>query len=374
MKIRLRSFLSVLLALPLMVLASTDEDLILGLEALQDGDLLKAESVLAPLAITRPPNRLARLLLADIAAIRGGSSPLLANVSGGRAEGLLAEARARLKAAPWRSAWEQSIYRIPESMTALLWVDTQRARSYWLRREAGGLQLVRSFYTSIGSNGAGKQRAWDRRTPIGLYFAVDRLEGFEIHEQYGAMAFPLNYPNGWDREQGRTGDGIWLHGVEASDFARPPRDSDGCVVLTNQDLKALAPAIQTGEFAVIVSNAERPAAAQPPAAVAAAETVLEAWRVAFAAGDADGLRGLYEPTALESESAKSWLATMDASAGQSTVALSDLFLASYPGEDNLLLARFQLTIGTAGRTRVLRRSLFLRQHESGWAIAAHDYG
>ncbi len=50
---------------------------------------------------------------------------------------------------------------------------------------------------------------------------------------YGAGAFPINYPNEWDRRQGRDGYGIWLHGVPRDVYSRPPRASDGCIVLSN---------------------------------------------------------------------------------------------------------------------------------------------
>ena len=34
------------------------------------------------------------------------------------------------------------------------------------------------------------------------------------HDKYGVAAYPLDYPNAWDRFNERTGYGIWLHGVD----------------------------------------------------------------------------------------------------------------------------------------------------------------
>jgi murein L,D-transpeptidase YafK len=59
----------------------------------------------------------------------------------------------------------------------------------------------------------------------------DKLTDF-----YGSGAFPINYPNEWDRIRGRNGYGIWLHGTPRDTYSRPPRASDGCIVLSNEDL------------------------------------------------------------------------------------------------------------------------------------------
>ena len=61
---------------------------------------------------------------------------------------------------------------------------------------------------------------------------------------YGTAAFPISYPNEWDRRQGRNGFGIWLHGTPSDTYSRPPRASDGCVVLTNQDIQTMNSALK----------------------------------------------------------------------------------------------------------------------------------
>ncbi|MDQ5960854.1 MAG: hypothetical protein QG592_1937, partial [Pseudomonadota bacterium] len=76
----------------------------------------------------------------------------------------------------------------------------------------------------------------------------------KLTDFYGSGAFPINYPNEWDKRQGRNGHGIWLHGTPSDTFSRPPKASDGCVVLANQDLDALAKNLQPGLTPVIISN------------------------------------------------------------------------------------------------------------------------
>src|SRR3546814_8483534 len=49
----------------------------------------------------------------------------------------------------------------------------------------------------------------------------------KLPDFYGDGAYPLNYPNEWDKHEGRKGYGIWLHGTPSTTYSRPPRASDG---------------------------------------------------------------------------------------------------------------------------------------------------
>jgi murein L,D-transpeptidase YafK len=115
------------------------------------------------------------------------------------------------------------------------------------------LEYAADFYVTVGRNGVDKKVEGDKRTPIGVYFAKQKLTQ-PLADLYGDGAYPLNYPNEWDAQNNRSGSGIWLHGTPSNTYSRPPRASDGCVVLTNQDLKTLAPILQTGKTPVIIAN------------------------------------------------------------------------------------------------------------------------
>jgi len=106
---------------------------------------------------------------------------------------------------------------------------------------------------SIGKNGADKNIEGDKRTPVGLYFASKKLTT-PLSDFYGDGAYPLNYPNELDLHQKKTGYGIWLHGTPKDTYSRPPRASDGCVVLSNPDLKKLAPILKNGNVPVVISD------------------------------------------------------------------------------------------------------------------------
>lgn len=143
-----------------------------------------------------------------------------------------------------------------EEYKHLIVVDTSKSRLYLYKHEAERLTYVADYYITVGKNGVIKQSEGDKRTPIGVYFARPKLNQ-PLPDLYGEGAYPLNYPNEWDRQHNRRGSGIWLHGTPSNTYSRPPRASDGCVVLTNQDLKSLEPYLKTGKTpVVIVSNLE----------------------------------------------------------------------------------------------------------------------
>jgi len=135
----------------------------------------------------------------------------------------------------------------------LIVVDTSKSRLFLYQNQGDKLKYMADYYITVGKNGVIKQSEGDKRTPIGVYFARGKLNQ-SLPDFYGEGAYPLNYPNEWDKQNNRKGSGIWLHGTPRDTFSRPPRASDGCVVLANEDLKALAPVLQSGKTPVIIVN------------------------------------------------------------------------------------------------------------------------
>jgi murein L,D-transpeptidase YafK len=71
---------------------------------------------------------------------------------------------------------------------------------------------------------------------------------------YGPGAYPLSYPNEWDRMNGRNGHGIWLHGTPSDTYSRAPWATDGCVVLTNEDLARLSKYVDVSRTPVVIGQ------------------------------------------------------------------------------------------------------------------------
>ena len=144
----------------------------------------------------------------------------------------------------------------PDQRFAIV-VDTKRSRLYLYendRANGGRPRFVADYYITQGKLGSEKLAEGDKKTPIGVYHVTSSMPKSQLADLYGSGAFPINYPNEWDKQQGRKGSGIWLHGTPSDTFARPPRASEGCVVLTNQDLDSIAKSLQVGLTPVIISS------------------------------------------------------------------------------------------------------------------------
>lgn len=213
---------------------------------------------------------------------------------------LRTEARLRLAALverPPQDALPEQMFGLAPSVRHAIMVDTSRARLYLFENSANGVRLLRDSYISIGKLGTGKLVEGDQRTPLGTYYVGLRRD--EAAARYGAAALPLNYPNEIDRLAGRGGTSIWLHGERAGNYARSPQSTDGCIVLSNDEMRLLAETVTPRETPVLVMDkirwVKKSSVSSPPALDAGFESAFEQWQQARLRQDAATLRQLYEP-------------------------------------------------------------------------------
>ena len=209
--------------------------------------------------IDRHPNfRLAHLVRGDLLLARVRPIETLGNApgpGGGMLEDLRAEARARLRAPfPDRDRVPRYFLRPDPSQRTAVLIDADRSRVFVYDTAGEIPRLVRDYYTSIGKHGSQKEREGDRKTPIGVYHVTSWIPGGKLPDLYGSGAYPINYPNARDRLAGRTGHGIWIHGVPSSTYARAPLASDGCLALANPDLDSLAAYVRPGITPVVIAR------------------------------------------------------------------------------------------------------------------------
>ncbi len=233
--------------------------LIKSLLEISEGKTQQALRTIDQLIQTVPNFKLAYLVRGDLLMAQGkylqafggaGTNPIDA------VKDLQEEARARIE----RYLAEKINDKQPNLLLApnasqqhLIVVDTSKSRLYLYENHQSQLKYVTDYYITVGKNGVIKQSEGDKRTPIGVYFARPKLKQ-PLPDFYGEGAYPLNYPNEWDRQNNRGGSGIWLHGTPRDTYSRPPRASDGCIVLSNEDLKSLAPVLQSGKVPVVIVN------------------------------------------------------------------------------------------------------------------------
>jgi len=276
---------------------------------------------------------------------------------------LRAEARMRIKSLSEKPNPElipRAILQLRDDQKHVLVVDAKRSRLYLYENQAGKPKFVMDYYVSQGKLGVEKMKAGDQKTPLGVYYITSRLKGSKLPDFYGPGALPLNYPNDWDKVNGRSGAGIWVHGTPSDSYSRAPLASDGCLVLTNPDLQKVADTIEVGKTPVIISehvefvtqsrwNTERAAAMQQ----------LESWRLDVESKNLTRWLSNYSRNfkSAQGETISTWFdkQQMDMQGiAERSIKLSDISLFYYPGKENMLVSTFtQETIN--GQTRAISR-------------------
>ena len=300
-------------------------------------------------ALARTPNfRLGHLIKGDLLMARAGNPVAFgpaASASAGVAP-LQDEARARLRRyldAPPRDHLPLPVMQMAPSQAHVLLVDTARSRLFVFANHGGEPRYVTDFYISLGKNGVEKRREGDQKTPLGVYTIVSAKE--KLPDFYGPGAFPISYPNEWDRLQRRNGYGIWLHGTPSETYSRPPRATDGCVALTNDDLRRLARYVDVGRTPVVISEGVEWA---PPERWEGGRrefmAAFERWRADWESLDTARYLAHYSPRfRSDGRDFAAWSAQkrkVNAGKAWVKVGISDLSLFAHPDNDGMLVATF----------------------------------
>lgn len=332
--------------------------------------------------LARYPNfRLAHLVRGDLLLARARPIADLGNTGHAgpeRIEGLRAEARARLRGysdRPPDGAIPGQIVQLAPTQRFAVVVDASRYRVFVFENVGGTPRLVEDFYTTLGRNGIEKLREGDRKTPLGAYHVTSLIPGAKLPDLYGRGALPINYPNEWDRRSGRTGHGIWLHGVPADTYARAPRASDGCIALANPDFERLAGLVRPGVTPVVIADevewldAERWHAARQRFA-----SRLEQWQRDWESGDVDRYLSHYarEFRAGNGMDRAAWGAhkrRVNATRSWIEVTLAELSVLRSPGKRELALATFEQRYRSSGFAQRSRKRQYWIVEDGRWKIA-----
>ncbi len=245
-----------------------EASLLKSLLLFQGARLNAAVSELQELTRRAPKFQLAHLVLGDLLLARFdlvssiGKSALLQRLDAQQElqiEQLRREARARLQG---YLALVDGV-EVPRALLSLssvteyaLVVDKSMNRLYVYRNLGPGLppELVDDYYIVLGKKTGDKFKEGDLRTPNGVYFVTSYLPDEKLPPLYGSGAFPVNYPNELDLRLRKTGNGIWLHGTDKDFYSRPPLDTEGCVVLTNEEFSRIGQYVEIGRTPVVISE------------------------------------------------------------------------------------------------------------------------
>ncbi|MFC2172273.1 murein L,D-transpeptidase family protein, partial [Acidobacteriota bacterium] len=180
-----------------------------------------------------------------------------------------------------------------EGQNALV-VDKNLQKLLVYKFEEGTFLQKVVFTVTTGQKGGDKQIEGDLRTPEGIYFPLRFIDEEDLLPEYGVGAYTLDYPNLFDRQDGKTGSGIWIHAADEPLRFLSKNMTRGCVVTSNRTFEALTPYISLRETAVIIEN--NVAMVEPSDLNAERDrllTFIERWRSSWEEGRLDSYLDCY---------------------------------------------------------------------------------
>jgi murein L,D-transpeptidase YafK len=351
--------------------------------ALSRGNLNKSLEIANRLVEQYPNFRMGHLIRGDLLMLKAGRAVLtIGNIENVPSEknrelaDLREEAVVRLRSyhdRPGPNQIPRELVEMRSDQRYAIMVDTKRSRLFLYENTQPVPRLVTDFYVTQGKMGADKEREGDQKTPLGVYTVTDLLTKQKLTDFYGPLALPISYPNEWDKRQGKTGHGIWFHGVPANLVSRPPKASDGCVVLANADLEQLQRYVKIGTTPVVISESLD---------FIADETwltekqnilrVVDTWRRDFETAEVEKLLEHYSTQSyIEGMPVDQWRMKklLPIAARKSPkLELSNMSVIRYAARDDMLVISFDQDFSVNGESQISKRKQYWVKEGSRWRI------
>lgn len=271
--------------------------------------------------------------------------------------------------------YPQNILYMAEDQPYAILVDQLNSRIYVYRNEQGVPVLETDYFITIGLKGYGKQRRGDQKTPIGIYHVTRYIDGDQLPDLYGEGAFPINYPNAWDRRLKRTGDGIWIHGTPSHTYNRSPWASDGCIVVSNPDFLHIEDYIDAdlNTPVIVAKQVKWISRDEWLAQRKAALKLMTDWIADWESLKHDRYRSHYSRTELSAggRGFKTWDAykrRINSAKSRVEVEFSNLSIFTYPGEEDLLLMQYDQEYRSNNLNIDSPKELYWRKSGAIWQI------
>jgi len=178
-----------------------------------------------------------------------------------------------------------------ESYTNILTCNKSKSDLLVYVKDANNSYVLQKNYSAFtGKMKGDKKTEGDLRTPIGIYSLVKKVS--HVNEFYGPLAFVTSYPNIYDRYEGKTGQGIWIHGVPTNQ----KRDSftKGCIAINNKNIEYLNKKLDIKKTLLII-NAQHNYKKVSKIELAKVLSQLYEWRYAWKYNNLQDYLSFYSP-------------------------------------------------------------------------------
>lgn len=137
-------------------------------------------------------------------------------------------------------------------LTTAILVDKKTNNLHVVEYEDGAYKILKTYHATLGKVTGDKVSEGDLKTPEGIYTFKSLIRPPSLKPKFGAMAFYLSFPNDFDRMAGYTGSDIMLHATDTPDRLSRDYDSEGCIVVNNEEIAQIKPYIRLGLTPILV--------------------------------------------------------------------------------------------------------------------------
>jgi len=235
-----------------------DRQVATTLQYFSQGNLAQARLFARQLAWRFPRFALGQLLSAELESMAAFRDVTISRdgILDKRLVDLLLEAQARLNAAEKSNTGfvPAELIQLGSNVSEVLLIDLSKSTLFEFVADKTSPTLIRQHYIASGKAGFGKRFEGDNKTPLGVYKLTGYRSDESLPDLYGSGALMLDYPNALDQHYGRTGSGIWLHGVPHGQRSRAPRSSEGCVTMSNDHFTRLQQRVSIADSRIVMSD------------------------------------------------------------------------------------------------------------------------
>jgi murein L,D-transpeptidase YafK len=162
-------------------------------------------------------------------------------------------------------------------------VDKKTFQTHLANYNDGRLEPVKTYRTTMGQKVGDKMWEGDLKTPEGIYDFTSFHQTPHLKAKFGPRAIYVGYPNSMDRVGAKTGFDILIHGTDEPARLEKQYDSEGCVVLDNDNVKTIYDAVKLRETKVIITKDF--AALENTPRLPKAKAFFERWLTAWSTKD-----------------------------------------------------------------------------------------
>jgi len=230
-----------------------------------------------------------------------------------------------------------------ESFTNILACDKSQSRLAVYKKDTNNTyQLKQEYSAYTGKMKGDKLREGDLKTPVGVYNIVKKIT--KVDSFYGPMAFVTSYPNSYDKYRGKTGQGIWIHGLpikqERDEFTK------GCIAINNKSIECLDRNIDIKKTILIIDENIVKKNTVSKATYSEVLSNLFAWRYSWIYNDINNYLSFYAPEfkrfdGMNLDRFKKYKTRIFQKNEKKTIIFKDINVIPYPDTNNIFKIVFK---------------------------------